>query len=119
MKTEGGHMVQNDGPVELKYKELFGKVMKMKFYYISGKEVREKISIDFTQGGTNAVFSFIPPDEFWIERMSNPIEHIGILVHEWTEYLIMTRRGWNYDRSHNVANEFELLIRTLLNKNHK
>ena len=54
----------------------------LKVWLVHGDLVRDFFSIDFTEGGHDLVYNFIPRDEVWIDDDTNPKELRFILLHE-------------------------------------
>ena len=55
------------------------------------KLVGDFFYIDFTEGGHDKVFDFIPKKEIWIDDDLNPEERLFILVHELHERNLMKK----------------------------
>ncbi len=64
-------------------------------WIVDGKIVRNLLFIDFTEGGHDMVYKFIPEREVWIDDDVSPMERKFILVHELHERNLMLQ-GWCY-----------------------
>lgn len=80
----------------LKIKKLRKYSGKISVWIVDGKIVRDIFFIDFTLGGHDKVYAFIPKNEIWIDDDVNPEEIPFILVHEMHERTLMAK-GWGYD----------------------
>ena len=84
-----------------------------KIFVVDGPYVREKYFIDYVEGGHGYVYTFIPKDEIWIERMDNPVDQGMNLLHEVYEMTLMkyvpAKKG--YDPAHECAANLESLVR--------
>lgn len=67
----------------------------IKVWIVDGKMVRNLLFIDFTEGGHDRVYKFIPEREVWIDDDVSPMERKFILVHELHERNLMLQ-GWRY-----------------------
>ncbi|MEM7825023.1 MAG: hypothetical protein QXO27_03560 [Candidatus Aenigmatarchaeota archaeon] len=97
------------------YKRLLKTYSKnIKVWIVNGKLVRDIFYADFTQGGHDKVFSFIPKGEVWIDDDVSQKERKFIILHELYERFLMSN-GWDYDgrkkSAHDQSNEIEFLCR--------
>lgn len=83
---------------------------KMKIWIVSGELVRDLFFIDFTEGGHDKVYPFIPEGEVWIDDDLNQKERKFVLLHELFERNLMIK-GMKYDSAHKKASEIELKCR--------
>jgi len=90
------------------YIRLLKTVEGVKVYLVNGGYVRRK-HVDFTEGGHDLVYSYIPKNEIWLDN-DNYDEKPYILMHELTEREAM-KRGLRYSQAHLVANVSETLLR--------
>lgn len=108
---------------EKKYRKLnVSKLKKKKFYvlkdykndfevfYVNGKSVRDKFKTDFSQGGHEFVYDWIPKNEIWIEEEEKE-EVQYILAHEYLELVMMRDLKMNYNDAHYKASEIEQKLR--------
>lgn len=78
-------------------KEIFGKYTEnLKIYVVRGDLVRSLFNVDFTQGGHEKAYNFIPDEEVWIDDDLYKKEIPFVLVHELHERYLMSL-GWPYD----------------------
>jgi hypothetical protein len=84
----------------------------LKVFVVDGQFVREHYDIDFTEGGHDLVYDFIPKGEVWLDLDVNVRELPYVLLHELTERGIMQREKLCYDDAHDRANKVELNART-------
>jgi hypothetical protein len=68
----------------------------LKIYIVRGDLVRSLFNVDFTQGGHDKVYNFIPKNEVWIDDDLYKKEIPYVLVHELHERYLMSN-GWPYD----------------------
>ena len=88
-------------------KEFSGAV---KVWVVDGELVRDVFYIDFTEGGHDKVYPFIPAGEVWIDNDVMPGERKFILLHELHERALMAR-GWTYARAHPDSSRIEFHYR--------
>jgi len=78
-------------------KQLFSKYTKnIKIWLVKGEIVRSLFYIDFTEGGHDKVYDFVPKNEIWIDDDVYKKEIPYVLVHELHERQLMGK-GWVYD----------------------
>jgi len=88
-------------------KELLKKYSKdIKVWVIRGDLVRDLFFIDFTEGGHDKVYPFIPEKEIWIDDDINMRERKFILLHEAHERNLMSK-GLTYDEAHKSSSTLE------------
>lgn len=78
----------------------------VKVWVVDGELVRDILFIDFTEGGHDKVYKFIPRNEVWIDNDVMPAERKFILLHEVHERGLMSR-GWTYERAHRDSSRVE------------
>jgi len=71
----------------------------MKVIVVNGEFVRDQFFLDFTEGGHDRVYHFIPKGEIWIDDDVQKKEIKFVLLHEIHERNLMAK-GWTYDRAH-------------------
>jgi hypothetical protein len=82
----------------------------IKVWVVNGELVRSLFFIDFTEGGHDKVYKFIPGREVWIDDDVMPGERSFILLHEMHERYLMSR-GWFYSRAHKDSSRIEFYCR--------
>lgn len=83
---------------------------KIKVWVVDGELVRDLFFIDFTEGGHNKIYPFIPLNEVWIDNDVDSKERKFVLLHEVHERDLMTR-GMDYDSAHKKSSEIEYFCR--------
>ena len=83
--------------------ELSGDV---KVWIVDGELVRDVFDIDFTEGGHDKVYSFVPANEVWLDNDVLPGERSFILLHEMHERHLMSL-GWKYAEAHADSSRIE------------
>ena len=78
----------------------------VKVWVIKGELVRSLYFIDFTEGGHDKVYHFVPKNEVWIDDDVGPGERRFVLLHELHERHLMSL-GWPYFKAHNSASKIE------------
>jgi hypothetical protein len=90
---------------------------------VDGQVVRDLVDIDFTTGGNDARYRYVPPGEVWVERFLPPSDMAPVVLHELIEGAIMRGevsgppfggRRIGYDAAHEAANRAERPIRAAL-----
>lgn len=78
----------------------------LRIYAVDGLRVRNEVHQDFTCGGSDARYSYIPRNEVWIDGCLGAVDREATILHELTERAAMLR-GASYDEGHARANEVE------------
>ena len=68
----------------------------VKIWVVNGELVRDLFFLDFTEGGHDLIYPFVPKNEVWIDDDVSPKELKFILLHELHERNLMIK-GWTYD----------------------
>jgi hypothetical protein len=82
----------------------------VKVWLVSGDLVRSLLFIDFTEGGHDKVYKFVPEKEVWIDDDVMPEERKFILLHEMHERHLMSE-GWRYSKAHKDSSGLEFYCR--------
>ncbi|MFH1608089.1 MAG: hypothetical protein ABIA78_03065 [archaeon] len=92
-------------------KELIKKYSsKMKVWIVNGELVRDLFFLDFTEGGHDKVYHFIPKNEIWIDDDVSSNERKFVLLHEIHERNLMSR-GKDYKSAHRSSSKIEFFAR--------
>lgn len=83
-------------------------------WLVDGELIRNTIDTDFTMGGTDGRYSYIPACEIWLDKNLSILDRQATLLHEMIERDLMVGRGWTYNRAHDRATEVEQQLRALL-----
>jgi hypothetical protein len=75
-------------------------------WIINGRLVRSAFDIDFTEGGHDYVYEFVPENEVWIDDAIMEIERGYVLLHELHERNCMAK-GWPYNKAHAESSRLE------------
>ncbi len=75
-------------------------------WIIDGRLVRSVFDVDFTEGGHDHVYEFVPQNEVWIDNDLEGAERPYVLLHELHERNLMAK-GWDYDRAHEDSSRLE------------
>jgi hypothetical protein len=95
------------GVVENIHKRLLKKYSgAVKVWVVKGELVRSLYFIDFTEGGHDQVYHFVPKNEVWLDDDLGPGERRFVLLHELHERHLMTL-GWPYVKAHRSASRIE------------
>lgn len=78
----------------------------IKVWIVDGELVRGLYFIDFTQGGHDKVYKFVPKNEVWIDDDVSQKERKFILLHEIHERNLM-KKGMKYDMAHHYSSIIE------------
>jgi hypothetical protein len=90
---------------------LLGKVAGLSIYLVSGERIRDEIDIDFTMGGNEAVYSYVPTGEIWLDDAMHVLDRSATALHELVERDLMLHHGMDYDRAHDAASARERAFR--------
>jgi hypothetical protein len=75
-------------------------------WIVDGELVRGLYFVDFTQGGHDKVYKFIPENEVWIDDNISQKERKFIILHEIHERNLM-KKGMKYDPAHQASSAIE------------
>lgn len=97
--------------LEITHKELWKKLENgISVWIVNGRMVRSIFNIDFTEGGHDHVYEFIPLKEIWIDDDVIEKERGYVLLHELYERNQMSR-GLSYNKAHMQASKIEFYCR--------
>lgn len=83
---------------------------KLKIWVVKGEIVRDLFFLDYTEGGHDKVYSFIPKNELWIDDDLSLGERKFVILHELHERILMAK-GMKYDSAHKSSAEIEYYCR--------
>jgi hypothetical protein len=86
-------------------------------WIVDGRLVRSVFDVDFTEGGHDYVYEFVPQNEVWIDNDLEEAERPFVLLHELHERNLMAK-GWEYDRAHEDSSKVEYHCRHNPNELH-
>jgi hypothetical protein len=86
-------------------------------WIVDGRLVRSVFDVDFTEGGHDYVYEFVPQNEVWIDNDLEEAERPFVLLHELHERNLMAK-GWDYDRAHEDSSKIEYHCRHHPNELH-
>jgi hypothetical protein len=75
-------------------------------WIVDGRLVRSVFDDDFTEGGHDYVYEFVPQNEVWIDNDLEQAERPYVLLHELHERNLMAQ-GLDYDRAHADSSKIE------------
>lgn len=106
--------IKKDAIIKKIHKKLLKKYSKkIKVWVVNGELVRDLLFVEFTEGGHDKVYSFVPKNEIWIDDDVSKKEIKYILLHEMHERNLMCK-GWSYDgkkSAHKSSSEIEYFCR--------
>ncbi len=79
---------------------------KISVWIVNGELVRDLFYIDFTEGGHDKVYHFVPKNEVWIDDDLSNRDLKFVLLHELHERNLMSK-GYNYDSAHKSSSKIE------------
>ena len=79
-------------------------------WIVNGRLVRSVFDIDFTEGGHDYVYEFVPQNEVWIDDALVEPERGYVLLHELHERNRMAS-GWPYHKAHAESSRLEYRCR--------
>lgn len=74
------------------YIKLLKKIGKLNIWLVNGKLVRDKYDVNFTAGGHDLVYNYIPDHEVWIDNKINVKGRPAVVLHEMYERKKMENR---------------------------
>jgi len=75
-------------------------------WIVNGRLVRSVFNIDFTEGGHDHIYEFVPENEVWIDNDLEEAERGYVLLHELHERNRMAS-GWPYSKAHDESSHLE------------
>lgn len=75
-------------------------------WIVDGRLVRSVFDVDFTEGGHDHVYEFVPENEIWIDNDLEEAERPYVLLHELHERNLMSK-GWPYSKAHEDSSRLE------------
>jgi hypothetical protein len=75
-------------------------------WIVNGRLVRSVFDIDFTEGGHDYIYEFVPQNEVWIDNDIEEPERGYVLLHELHERNRMAS-GWTYNKAHAESSRLE------------
>lgn len=82
----------------------------VRVWIVNGRLVRSAFDIDFTAGGHDYVYEFVPANEVWIDNDIAEAERGFMLLHELHERNRMAS-GWPYSKAHAESSRVEYRCR--------
>ena len=79
-------------------------------WIVNGRLVRSAFDIDFTEGGHDYVYEFVPENEVWIDDAIVEPERGYVLLHELHERNLMAS-SWSYNKAHAESSRLEYYCR--------
>ena len=79
-------------------------------WFVKGRLVRSVYDIEFTEGGHEHVYEYVPRGEIWIDDDIHENERGFVLFHEMHERTLMAD-GMDYDTAHDESSKRELHLR--------
>jgi hypothetical protein len=79
-------------------------------WIVNGRLVRSAFDIDFTEGGHDHVYEFVPDNEVWIDDDLQEYERPYVLLHELHERNLMAK-GMPYSKAHDESSRLEYRCR--------
>ena len=95
---------------------LLGRVAGLAIYLVDGEAVRNVVDIDFTMGGNEARYGYVPAGEIWIDNAQHVLDRTATALHELVERDLMLHHGMSYDAAHDAANARERALREQLER---
>ena len=83
---------------------------KVHVWLVNGEAVRTLFFLDFTEGGHDKVYPFVPDNEVWIDDDLGEGERKFVLIHELYERWLMDR-GRGYEEAHYPSSSLEYFCR--------
>ncbi len=88
--------------------KLIGKTKdNLNIFLIDGNQVRTIYDIEFTEGGHDFVYNYVPKNEVWIDNDLSQSERKYVILHELFERSLMKNKKMSYNNAHNKASEIE------------
>jgi hypothetical protein len=104
-----GQPLGGDNPT-IVHLQIINKTDHTTIWLVNGRLVRDFYDIDFTEGGHDWVYRFVPKGEVWIDNDVEPEERPYILLHELHERNLM-KKGLSYNDAHADSSQLEYYTR--------
>jgi hypothetical protein len=78
----------------------------LEVWHVNGRLIRDRVYIDFTEGGNSRAYVWMPPNNIWLDHDIDPGEVDFVKLHELHEWNKMGD-GMGYDNAHESANGVE------------
>ena len=78
---------------------------------VNGFAVRNLKDDDFSQGGHDLVYNYIPENTIWIDNTIASDEYGAVMVHEYVERHLMKNKKYEYEKAHGLATRAEYKYR--------
>ena len=82
----------------------------VKVWLVDGRLVRSIFDINFTEGGHEFVYEYVPHNEVWIDNDLNEFERGYVILHELHERNKMSE-GIPYSKAHEESSKIETYCR--------
>jgi hypothetical protein len=82
----------------------------LRVWFVKGRLVRSVYDIEFTEGGHEHVYEYVPRGEVWIDDDIHEDERGFVLFHELHERTLMAN-GMDYDAAHDESSRLEKRLR--------
>lgn len=99
-----GHLANPEAMHVVLWKKLTSGVS---VWIVDGRLTRSVFDVEFTAGGHDHVYEWIPQKEVWIDDDITDVERPYVLLHELHERNIM-EKGMDYDHAHAESSKLEL-----------
>lgn len=76
-------------------------------WLVNGQVVRDRVDVNFTDGGNPARYGYVPHGEFWLDHVETLKDLACTLFHEATETYMMEHFGYSYEGAHDRAADVE------------
>ena len=112
MKKELGIKKHNGNLIKTIHKSLIKKYCSksLMVWVVKGELVRDLFFLDFTEGGHDKVYDFVPANEIWIDDDLSLEERKFVFLHEVHERNLMAK-GMKYDPAHKSSSAIEYYCR--------
>lgn len=78
----------------------------VKVLAVDGDAVKERLYMDFVEGGNDIRYEFIPKGQIWIDNTMDLYDWPYVIYHEVNERRLMSK-GMSYDKAHAISNRVE------------
>lgn len=80
---------------------------KISVWLVYGRLARSAFDVEFTEGGHDLAYNYIPKNEVWIDDDVLGAERPYVLLHELYERSLMEEENLSYAKAHDRASELE------------
>lgn len=96
--------------------KLLGKFKGFDLWAVDEELIKDKVDINFTDGGNPGRYKYVPKSEIWVGSRMPYVAQLETASHEVKECILMVKHGLKYEEAHDKASITEEHLRQELSK---